>query len=127
MGCALSGMENEDMLMKNVAVANDTTPMSKDEWEKVGAAMQDLKKFSDLYCTGCNYCQPCPQGIDIPMVFLLDGYYIRYDLKDWARERYNGLPTKPDACVECGTCEEKCPYSLPIRRMLAESSVRLRE
>jgi len=59
------------------------------------------------------------------MVFLLDGYYTRYGLKEWARERYRALPVTADKCIECGECEEKCPYNLPIRTMLADARTRL--
>ena len=61
---------------------------------------------------------PCPQGVDIPIMFLMEGYYSRYDLKDWAVTRYNNFKVKADACKKCGICETRCPYELPIRDML---------
>jgi predicted aldo/keto reductase-like oxidoreductase len=122
--CALSGMENEDMLVKNLAVANDDKPMNKEEWEKIGEAMQDLKKFSDLYCTGCNYCQPCPQNINIPRIFNNYTMHNVYGLSNVAKNDYNhyikhpneGNPT--DSCTDCGLCETKCPQRLQIRDQL---------
>ena len=63
--------------------------------------------------------------INIPQNFLLEGYYARYNLKDWAKERYKSLEVKASACVECGLCETKCPYELPIREMLKEVSSKL--
>ena len=56
---------------------------------------------------------------------LVEGYYARYNLKDWAKERYKSLEVKASACVECGLCETKCPYELPIREMLKEVSSKL--
>ena len=44
---------------------------------------------------------------------------------DWAKERYKSLEVKASACVECGLCETKCPYELPIREMLKEVSSKL--
>lgn len=63
---------------------------------------------------------PCPVGINIPMNFLLEGYYTRYNLKEWSKERYRDLNVKPSECIECGKCEMKCPYDLPIREMLKD-------
>lgn len=117
--CALSGMENEDMLLKNVVVASDDTPMTEDEWRRIGIAMQDLKKFSDLYCTGCNYCQPCPQNITIPRIFNNYTLHNVYGLSKVAKDDYNNYLKDvkngtPDNCSECGLCESKCPQKLQI-------------
>ncbi|AGL01117.1 aldo/keto reductase [Desulfoscipio gibsoniae] len=118
----IPGMDSPAQVDENVMPGHELLPLSAVE-KKV--LEKEAGVLGAAFCRRCEYCQPCPQGIDIPTVFLLDGYYTRYDLKEWARERYWALPNKADACVECGECEEKCPYSLPIRRMLTESSVRL--
>ena len=57
-------------------------------------------------------------GIDIPNCFVFDGYLSRYGLADWAEGRYSALAAHAGDCVECGACEERCPYHLPIREML---------
>jgi len=118
----IPGMDSSAQVDENVMATQDLLLLSVDEKK---ALEEEASTLGATFCRRCEYCQPCPQGINIPTVFLLDGYYVRYGLKDWARERYQGLTNKPDACVECGTCEEKCPYDLPIRRMLVESSLRL--
>ena len=87
--------------------------------------MENLKKFSDLYCTGCGYCQPCPKGINIPKIFQAYTYLNVYGLKDLAKNTWNGYlndeknpGAKPDACVNCGYCERKCPQHLKVRDLL---------
>lgn len=120
---ALSGMENLDMLEKNLVIANSETYMTKEEWDKVGAAMEEIRKFSELYCTGCNYCQPCPQNIVIPKIFNMYTYHNVYGLTDVARNelkeyRKDTEKAMPDACIDCGLCEEKCPQHLKIRQEL---------
>ena len=65
LNCALSGMQTLDMVKQNAKLASDSTGFSKEEWQQLGEAMEQLKKFSELYCTGCKYCQPCPAGIEI--------------------------------------------------------------
>ena len=65
---------------------------------------------------------PCTAGINISAVFLFEGYYSRYDLKDWARDRYAQLPKTASDCIGCGVCEARCPYELPIRQMLKKAA-----
>ncbi|TPB31123.1 aldo/keto reductase, partial [Burkholderia pseudomallei] len=74
------------------------------------------------FCRRCEYCMPCPVGINIPMNFLLEGYYSRYNLKEWSKDRYKSLDVNASNCIECGKCESKCPYELPIREMLKDVS-----
>jgi predicted aldo/keto reductase-like oxidoreductase len=57
-------------------------------------------------------------GINISGVFLMEGYYSRYGLQDWAAARYAGFEKKASDCIGCGVCENRCPYQLPIRKML---------
>ena len=120
--CALSGMENLDMVEKNTALASGSVSFSQEEWKQLGDAMENLKKFSDLYCTGCKYCQPCPAGIVIPQIFNMYTYYNVYGLKDHARKMFDKYLEKEgklsDACLDCGKCEHKCPQHLKIRENL---------
>jgi len=121
---ALSGMENTDMLEKNLAIANLDTYMTKNEWDKVAVAMEEVKKFSELYCTGCNYCQPCPVNINIPKIFNMYTYHNVYgltaaaknELSEYKKNAQNGA--LPEACIDCGACEDKCPQNLKIRTEL---------
>lgn len=122
LNCALSGMQNLDMVQKNIALASDTTAFSGEEWEKLGSAMEEIKRFSELYCTGCKYCQPCPAEINIPRIFEMWTYYNVYGLKDHAKKMMaeyikKGGKTFSD-CLDCGECEEKCPQHLEIRKNL---------
>jgi len=79
---------------------------------------EDAKALGEDFCRRCEYCLPCPEGIRIPTLFILEGYANRYGLTEWARERYFGMSSRADACVECGLCEERCPYKVGIRQKL---------
>lgn len=82
---------------------------------------KDITELKSNFCRRCEYCQPCPENIKIHTVFILQGYALRYGLKDWAKPRYQGLPVLADKCSQCGLCETKCPYELPIRKMLKQA------
>lgn len=123
MSCALSGMQTIDMVEQNVQVA-ENSELSEQEWKQLGESMDQLKKFGELYCTGCRYCQPCPAGIDIPHIFNMYTYHNVYGLTDHAKSelaRYvrDGHATLKD-CKNCGVCEKKCPQKLKIREELAK-------
>ena len=61
-------------------------------------------------CVYCNHCQPCPAGIDIGLV---NKYYdLTLAGDDIAANHYTKLATKADACLQCGHCEERCPFSV---------------
>ncbi len=64
---------------------------------------------------------------DIPLQFVVEGYLTRYNLQDWANDRYNSLEIKADDCVQCGACESRCPYDLPIGEMMGRVSKNFKE
>ena len=78
------------------------------------------RELGQNFCRRCGYCAPCTKGIDIPSNFLIANYLRKYGLSDWAKARYAALKVNATACVECGICEKRCPYHLPIRSMLKQ-------
>ena len=121
--CALSGMRNLDNVKANCAIGESDKPLSEEEWRQIGEAVERLRKFSDLYCTGCGYCQPCPKGIDIPYIFDQFTHYNVYGLPENAKngfrhyvEQRHGATSKD--CINCGKCERSCPQKLEIRKQL---------
>jgi predicted aldo/keto reductase-like oxidoreductase len=118
----IPGMDSLQQLEENAKVGRDPQPLSAQEKKMLE---EETGRLGAAFCRRCEYCRPCRQGIDIPTVFLFDGYYCRYNLQEWARERYRALRATADKCIACGECEERCPYSLPIREMLAAAAKRL--
>lgn len=117
----IPGMDSVDQVLENISVLENLYIDKEDELK-----IEDIRnQLGNRFCRRCEYCMPCPVGINIPMNFLLEGYYSRYNLKEWSKERYNSLDIKASDCVECGKCESKCPYDLPIREMLKEVTEKL--
>jgi len=111
----IPGMYDPKEVAQNKAAVEDASPLSQDELARMEKIRQEL---GTNFCRRCNYCAPCTVGISIPNAFLFHGYLSRYGLEDWARGRYGAMAVKAGSCVECGACEERCPYQLPIREML---------
>ena len=111
---AIPGMDSIKQVKENVDVLNnlDLTEEDKEKIDNIRATL------GGKFCRRCEYCLPCPLGVNIPQNFLLEGYYTRYNLKEWSKERYDSLEGKASKCIACGKCETKCPYELPIIEML---------
>ena len=119
MTVVIPGMAEEKEIAQNIAACEDTNPLTSEELAK----MQNYRNtLGTEFCRRCNYCAPCSEGISIPAVFLMEGYFSRYDLKDWAIKRYMALDKKASDCIGCGACEDRCPYNLPIRKMLQKAA-----
>lgn len=114
---AIPGMASISEVEQNVAAADGDFALSDEEILKCEKIREEM---GQTFCRRCGYCAPCPQGIDIPQNFILRAYYENYDLKDWAIDRYKSQPSHAENCAECGICEGRCPYNLPIRSMLKD-------
>jgi len=116
---AIAGMQSMDEVKRNTETVN-LPPLNAEEKAEVERLRETL---GTDFCRRCGYCMPCPQGINIPSVFLFEGYLTRYDLKDWAKDRYNLMTKYASDCVECGICEPRCPYNLKIRDKIKKAAV----
>ena len=113
----LSGMNSMQALEENIAAATDASPaeLSPHQLKAFAQAKALLASQDSIACTGCNYCMPCPAGVDIPLCFsiyndaAMDGGLMR---KFNYIVRANGH--NASLCVKCGACEKKCPQKLKI-------------
>ena len=118
----LSGMSHLDHVKENLQLA---TELSEKEWtEKDETALQSaiamIRGLKRVDCTACNYCMPCPEGVNIPRNFAL--FNDHHMLQDPAAKlRYQRLlsdTAKASNCIQCGLCEPQCPQAIPIRAEL---------
>lgn len=115
----IPGMATEEEFRQNLAAMENSAPLCNEEMEKIAAIRDSL---GTQFCRRCNYCAPCTVGINISGVFLMEGYYSRYGLQEWAAARYAGFDKSASDCIGCGVCETRCPYQLPIREMLKNAA-----
>ncbi|KAJ53191.1 putative aldo/keto reductase-like oxidoreductase [Clostridium tetanomorphum] len=117
---AIPGMATFEEIEENSKVGKDIRVLTDEEKNNIRIIAEEL---GTEFCRRCGYCGPCVQSIDIPGIFVLKAYKERYGLPKWAEERYFSLKSRAKDCIECGSCEKKCPYDLPIRKMLKEVRV----
>jgi predicted aldo/keto reductase-like oxidoreductase len=94
------------------------------DWALTPQERQEIEarrtELGTQFCRQCGYCQPCPEEIPISMVMITQGMW-----KLWPRETFfewmGRVIDEARNCVQCGECEEKCPYQLPIREMITEN------
>ena len=116
--CVLVGMKSVEELREDLGAIRPGQRYTQEEMDALQEAAEDLGR--DM-CRACGYCQPCPQGILIPIVLRHLFYAREFGLEEWARGRYSMVEVKADSCERCGECEEKCPYDLPVMDLLEEA------
>jgi len=121
----LSGMSTLEQVIENIKTADDGKENSFKEAE-IEIIDRVRKIFLDrikINCTACEYCLPCPNGVNIPYAFQqYNNAFMFDDLKGakWAYMNFSKPEQRASNCVECGTCEPKCPQNLPIISLLKE-------
>ena len=93
-------------------------------WEMSAQEQQELQgiraEVGTRFCRRCQYCVPCPEGVQIPSVLNVRSFWKRFSRERFLSGGIAGAVDSARNCIECGECEEKCPYHLPIIEMLAE-------
>jgi len=120
---ALSGMNSLEMVEENAGVASRAGPLGEKERGLVERVAEGMKGLSELYCTACGYCMPCPQGVDIPESFTAMLLLKLYGMPEEAKAKYGALVGRgasADLCAGCGECLPKCPQKIPIPDRLME-------
>ena len=83
--------------------------------------MQRLRdELGTRFCRRCDYCQPCTEEIPISMVMTSASFFKRMPPERFFSGFISEGLEKAANCTDCGECEERCPYNLPIREMMAE-------
>ncbi|MHA2244364.1 MAG: aldo/keto reductase [Candidatus Hodarchaeales archaeon] len=127
---ALSGMGSEEMLNENLKLVSkeNHNQLNNEERERIKNIAAKFKELSDVVCTGCGYCMPCPNEVNIKQIFSFLINYQIYGHKEEMKNMYaqigklRWLPGKDaTACIECEECLEKCPQNIPIIEQLKDS------
>jgi predicted aldo/keto reductase-like oxidoreductase len=125
----LSGMNDEAHIDENLRVAGEALPnsLTPEELALVDRAAEAYRSIMKADCTGCQYCMPCPSGVNIPGCF--GSYNNKYIFRDkrarfiylfWCGGLVGGPTALASQCTDCGQCVPKCPQSLAIPDLLKD-------
>lgn len=132
--CVLSGMTYMDHLRDNLGTYLGFKPLDSGEMAFLESVADQMENYPLVRCTACQYCMPCPYGINIPAIFKFYNdnvnagtYVVSKEQEGYARARRRylleydkAIPTvrQADHCIACGKCTEACPQHIAIPREL---------
>ena len=124
----LSGMAALEQVDENAAIAEHALPgsLTPEQHEVVARVVAEFERANRVGCTGCNYCMPCPQGINIPGSFSAYNASYAHSWFSGAWQYYaasavrTSEPKLVSNCVRCGACARKCPQHIDIPARLAD-------
>ncbi|MCF7911530.1 MAG: aldo/keto reductase [Candidatus Cloacimonetes bacterium] len=122
--CILSGMNNMEHIKENIRIAEDALPdsLTTEELDIIKRVADSYRSAMKVPCTGCQYCMPCPAGVNIPSCFEHYNNYHMFGKKIMSKAMYHaqlgGLMSVKkqlaSQCISCGKCVQHCPQSIDI-------------
>ena len=124
----LSGMSAPAQIDENAALAERALPgsLAPAQHEVISRVVKEFERTNRVPCTGCNYCMPCPQGINIPGCFsaynasFAHGWFTGLSQYFTASAIRTSEPKLVSNCVRCGACARHCPQHIDIPARLEE-------
>jgi predicted aldo/keto reductase-like oxidoreductase len=122
----LSGMNDPAQIEENCRIADQALPrsLSAAELAVIEQVRDTLRKRIKVPCTTCNYCMPCPSGVNIPRIFGIYNDRFIYGDPRFPHRIYTITMNDSELavnCTRCGLCEQHCPQNIPIMERLAEA------
>lgn len=126
----LSGMSTFEQVEDNVKTFSNFLPLNNEEQELISQARDKILNLTKVDCTSCNYCMPCPHGVNIPGNFRIYNHHSMYNndrYVNWSVGNLEQNQAYADQCIDCGECLPKCPQHIEIPTELQEFSQYLKD
>ncbi len=112
------GIEKAEEIEEIVKIVEGSWELLPDELAEIERIRVEV---GTRFCRRCQYCLPCPQNINIPMMMTLPSFGKRFSPEQFRSDHFRQMIETAKTCTKCAHCEEHCPYKLPIRDMLVEN------
>lgn len=112
------GIQQVEEIEEIAGIVAGSWELTTEEWQAIEKVRAEV---GTRFCRRCGYCEPCPQGVRISTVMNVRSFWQRMPADRLATGWLLDAVTGARDCIECGECEEKCPYRLPIRELLSEN------
>ncbi len=117
----LSGMSSLAQVQDNLKTFEPFEPLNESEMRMIETIAEQLRERVRNGCTGCEYCMPCPFGVDIPKNFKIWNEESMYGDYQESQALYLDLDSaRASQCRKCGKCELMCPQHIAIRSDLQD-------
>lgn len=113
----IPGMKSIGEVEENVNSILANPSLSDDELRLIE---EDRAKLNRIFCRGCMYCMPCPNDIPISSLLRIKQFINRTGFSEAVLRIYERAKQTVPNCTRCLQCEEKCPYKLPITKLIRE-------
>ncbi len=130
--CVLSGMNTLEMVQENVNTASEAKAgeLNDEDQKMLQQVLAAINAKMKVGCTGCRYCMPCPNNVDIPGTFSAYNHRYSEGKKNALVEYFMCTAMRKNSsaasqCIGCGKCEQHCPQNIPIRKELKNASKQL--
>ncbi len=112
------GIERVEEIEEIVGIVQGPWELTSRKWQEIERIRAQV---GTRFCRRCGYCQPCLQGVSIVLIMNLRSFWKRLPAERFSTGWLAKALESTDNCIECGECEDKCPYDLPIREMIVEN------
>lgn len=119
----IPGVESAEQILEIAEIVRSGAVLEGSERAEAEAIAARLGK---LFCRRCGYCEPCPNGVPIQFSMVFESFVRRFSREKLRSGPAKLLTEKAPACAECGECEAKCPYELPIMQTIRSSLAKAR-
>ena len=120
----LSGMSNFEQTEDNIKTLSNFELVTEKDQKVIDKALEVYLESETIPCTSCNYCMPCPHGVEIPKNFTnYNKFAISKNKQGFVYEYEHNLEfSNADFCISCGECVELCPQQIQIPDRMNEIS-----
>jgi len=112
------GIERIEEIEEIVGIVNGPWGLTSQEQREIERIRAEV---GTRFCRRCGYCEPCPQGVSVSLIMVLRSFWKRLPAERFSTGWIASAVKSAENCIECGECEEKCPYHLTIREMIVEN------